>query len=182
MFALRSFECVVTLEPRTTRHSTPAAVAKQRYPVNVVTLPPRPRCRRSNHVCVVTETTGVGDHEVVKEAAQVSELPDASGRTFLTALLDPVNADTATPEEMKLPEAFARTVPEQLPGESKLLEVSMTSNNVERTASSSLSHRQSPTRSLLVHQTRFFQIRPPSPGPAPRASTVFPGPPDPRLS
>ena len=32
LFALRSFECVVTLEPWTTRHSAPAAVAKQGIP------------------------------------------------------------------------------------------------------------------------------------------------------
>ena len=34
LFALRSFDCEVTLEARTTRHSTPAAVAKQRYSTN----------------------------------------------------------------------------------------------------------------------------------------------------
>ena len=34
LIALRSFECVVTLEQRTTRHAAPAAVAKVRYSTN----------------------------------------------------------------------------------------------------------------------------------------------------
>ena len=47
LFALRSFECEVTLEARTTRHSTPAAVAKQRYSTNPERVPACNR-RRSN--------------------------------------------------------------------------------------------------------------------------------------
>ena len=47
LFALRSFECEVTLEARTTRHSTPAAVAKQRYSTNPKRVPACNR-RRSN--------------------------------------------------------------------------------------------------------------------------------------
>ena len=89
LFALRSFECVVSLEPRATRHSAPAADAKQRYSTNPERVPvcnrrnsnscklsasflpapvdakrhlvARPRCRRSNHVRV-PEATGVGYH------------------------------------------------------------------------------------------------------------------------
>ena len=39
LFALKSFECEVTLEARTTRHSTSAAVAKQRYSTNPERVP-----------------------------------------------------------------------------------------------------------------------------------------------
>ena len=115
LFALRSFECEVTLEARTTRHSTPAAVAKQRYSTNPERVPacnrrpskswkpsasflpasvdakrhlvntkprspvaefcpPRPRCRRSNHVCV-PEATGVGYHNGNSHCAFLTQSP-----------------------------------------------------------------------------------------------------------
>ena len=39
LFALRSFGCEVIFEARTTRHCTPAAVAKQRYSTNPQRIP-----------------------------------------------------------------------------------------------------------------------------------------------
>ena len=116
LFALRSFDCEVTLEARTARHSTPAAVAKQRYSTNPERVPAcsnrrrsnsckpsasflrasvdakqppgqyeakdacggfrpaRPRCRRSNHVCV-PEATGVGYHDGNAHQAFLTQSP-----------------------------------------------------------------------------------------------------------
>ena len=75
LFALTSSECVVSLEPKATRHSAPSrdiprvprSCGSQTRPGQYEAkdacggfCPARPRCRRSNHVCETQETQAPG--------------------------------------------------------------------------------------------------------------------------